>query len=223
MIQPIISLSLPFILILLIYVVSLCVLSYIRMCVLSITAFLSNVSETDGSSERRGKSTIVHTELKVFLFFFYTNYTMYIGFDNICMYMYIHDFDGSIPATLLFALSCKKFSALALLTWTDDRVSYFLLQVGRSPVLHIKLACSYARTYACTDNVTHEARLHTQCGHVSAAHGFICTKRLMHKTLKAKVQSESSMCLASGSGFHSVQRHSPSAPYHDTRGRYDLT
>ena len=78
------------------------------MCVLSITAFLSNVSETDGSSERRGKSTTVHTELKVFLFFFYTNYTMYIGFDNICMYMYIHDFDGSIPATLLFALSCKK-------------------------------------------------------------------------------------------------------------------
>ena len=84
------------------------------MCVLSITAFLSNVSETDGSSERRGKSTTVHTELKVFLFFFYTNYTMYIGFDNICMYMYIHDFDGSIPATLLFALSCKKNSRLLL-------------------------------------------------------------------------------------------------------------
>ena len=56
----------------------------------------------------------MHTELKVFLFFFYTNYTMYIGFDNICMYMYIHDFDGSIPATLLFALSCKKNSRLLL-------------------------------------------------------------------------------------------------------------
>lgn len=113
------------------------------------------------------------------------------------MYVHVHTrLDGSIPATLLFALSCKKFSALALLTWTDGRVSYFLLQVGRSPVLHIKLACSYARTYACTDNVTHEARLHTQCGHVSAAHGFICTKRLMHTCTRHSKQrsSRSPLC-----------------------------